>query len=117
MTQPEVAAAKRLVHLGGDEEESDRRSAKLTERDGLVPVVVQGEGEEDKATAAARALEDFDGGGDDDGNDDGNDAGKTIGTKKRRFRSLAHIYKVTQPVELHSEPKRRKQWQAGSLVG
>ena len=87
LTGLEVTAAKRLFFLGGDDEKKESKAA------------IQVESEEDKATATATA---------DEGSGDLYGDGPVTGTRRHKFRSLAQLYEITQPIRLLEESKKRK---------
>uniref|UniRef100_A0A1D1XZG1 Disabled 2 n=1 Tax=Anthurium amnicola TaxID=1678845 RepID=A0A1D1XZG1_9ARAE len=103
LTEPDmVEAAQQLVHLSGDEEESDdhcRRGAKPAGVDVKAATLLGGDHEGKMTTEAKRAVED---------SDDEDEKKATTSPRKKRFRSIAYIYKVTRPVRLYDEAKRRK---------
>lgn len=101
LTGPDMEAAQQLVHLSSDEEECNNHGCR---REGKAKASAQSRGEEGKATAEAKRAQEYHS---DDG-DEGDDGHKRDCSRKRRFRSIAYIYKVTRPVRLHDEAKTRK---------
>ena len=87
-TDPEMAAAEQLMQLSGDEEDNDCKSKNKRNPDGEEKELEQNQSE----ITSAKIEEIF-------GKDEEEEE-KQWRPRKRRYRSLVHIYMTTKPVNV-----------------
>lgn len=88
-TDPEMAAAQQLMQLSGDEEENDCRKS----RNKRNPDDGEDELEQNQSDITSAKIEEIFG-------REEEDEEKQLRPRKRRYRSLVHIYMTTKPVNL-----------------
>ncbi|KAL6339201.1 hypothetical protein AAG906_024352 [Vitis piasezkii] len=88
-TDPEMAAAQQLMQLSGDEEDNDCKSKNKGNPDGEEEELEQNQSE----ITSAKIEEIF-------GREEEEEEEKQLRPRKRRYRSLVHIYMTTEPVNV-----------------